>query len=225
MELKNTLRKSLKNKFFCPFCHKGKSRKKAFEITIVQNNLETESFCHLIIRFKSHKYFIKNTICQLNFGRILINIWKIIIRKKKHLEKPLLSLSLKNRTKSPYVHVVCKLQYAPVVMYPKNYTKTPYKHIISKIPYIRIISKLKRKKVTFFQTLWIQAMYIWIKWSFLNVFSIKNAFQNLPLKSTFSKIWLFFFKNKTLTWPMKNDSGHAFFHIFFQKAPIIIFGR
>ena len=132
--------------FFLPLLSWRKITKKTFEITIVHNNLEIESFCHLIMRFKSYKYFIKNTICQLNFRRILINIWKKIIWKKKHVEKPLLSLSLKNRTKSPYVHVVCKLQYAPVDMYPKNYTKTPYKHIISKIPYIRIISKLKQKK-------------------------------------------------------------------------------
>ena len=192
MELENTLRKSLKNNFFCPFCHEEKSRKKAFEITIIQNNLEIESFCHLIIRFKSHNYFIKNTICQLNFRIILINISKRIIWKKKHVEKPLLSLSLKNRTKSPYVHVVCKLEYAHVVIYPKIIQKTPYKHIISKIPYIRIISKLKRKKVTFFQTLWIQAMYISIKWSFLSVFYAKTAFQNIPLKSNFCEICDFF---------------------------------
>ena len=145
MELKNTLRKSLKRIFLCPFCHKGKSTKKAFEITIVQNNLENGFFCHLIIRFKSDKYFIKNIICQLNFGRFLINIWKNYL-KKEGSGKATVVIKSKNRTKSPYIHVVCKLQYAPVVMYRKNYTKIPYKNIISKIPYIRIISKLKQKK-------------------------------------------------------------------------------
>ena len=170
------------------------------------------------MRFKSYKYFIKNTIYQLNFRRNLINIWKKIIWKKKHVEKPLLSLSLKNRTKSPYVHVVCKLQYAPVVMYPKNYTKTPYKHIISKIPYICIISKLKQKKVTFFQTFWIQAMYIWIKWSFLNVFLAKTAFQNLPLKSIFREFFLFFQK-KDPNMIDEEDFCPRFFWFVFSKSP------
>ena len=35
--------------FFCPFCHEGKNEKTHFKITIVQDNLENESFRHLII--------------------------------------------------------------------------------------------------------------------------------------------------------------------------------
>ena len=143
---------------------------------------------------------------------------KKIIWKKKDLEKPLLSLSLKNRTKSPCVHVVCKLQYAPVVMYPKNYTKTPYKHIISKIPYIRIISKLRQKKVTFFQTLWIQAMYIWIKWSFLSVFYAKTAFQNLPLKSIFGEIFVFFHQKHPNKF-QEERFWQCFLDFVFSKSP------
>ena len=185
----------MQNIFFCPFCHEGKSRKKTYEITIVQDNLETESFCHLIMRFKSYKYFIKNTICQLNFRRILMKIWKKIIWKKKHVEKPLLSLSLKNRTKSPYVHVVCKLQYAPVDMYPKNYTKTPYKHIISKIPYIRIISKLKQKKSNIFSNILNSSDVYMDKMKLFERFLCKNSIPKSSPKIHFLRnLWFFFEK-------------------------------
>ena len=123
---KKPLRKSQGKQKITPCCHKRKNTKKAIKITIVHHCLQNDWFRHLIMWIKRKKYCVKNTICELNFWSVLINIWEKIIWKKKHLEKPLLSLSLKNRAKSPYLHVVYKLQNAPVVMYPKNYTKSPY---------------------------------------------------------------------------------------------------
>ena len=138
---------------------------------------------------------------QKNFDKYL----KKIIWKKKHVEKPLLSLSLKNRTKSPYVHVVCKLQYAPVDMYPKNYTKTPYKHIISKIPYIRIISKLKQKNNIFSNILNSSDVYI-DKMKLFERFLCKNSIPKSPPKIHFLRnLWLFL-KNKSLRKSMQNKS-------------------
>ena len=50
---------------------------------------------------------------------------------------PLFLLSLKDRTKSSYLHVVYKLQYVPVVMYPKNHTKAHH----FKIPIYNYINR------------------------------------------------------------------------------------
>ena len=64
-----------------------------------------------IQRSKERNIAVKNTIYGLDFRSVLINIWKKIIWKKKSLEKPLLSLSLKNLAKSPYLQKIIHNHY------------------------------------------------------------------------------------------------------------------
>ena len=60
------------------------------------------------------------------------------------------------------------------------------------------------------------------KQSILNVFSAKTAFQNLPLKLEVGLIWNFFLQIPFYN-PYKKESRNLFFHVIFQKVPIVIF--
>ena len=60
-----------------PCYYEGKSKKNQANFTILQTILQIESFFHLIIRFKTRKYYMKSTICQLNFWRMHFYHFKI----------------------------------------------------------------------------------------------------------------------------------------------------
>ena len=87
---------------------------------------------------------------QKNFDKYL----KKNYLKKEASEKATVAIKSRKIEQNHHMYMVFVNFNMPMLSCTqKNYTKTPYKHIISNIPDIRIISKLKRKRITFFQTL------------------------------------------------------------------------